>query len=146
MSPIGIRGFDFSGALASTGSINIRLLTKPVTSRKHRLFDGRVSQMTVRESARTAAAIHRKLRALAAVFSDPAAAKANAERLKARLEEQLPQEPTPTEPTPGTAWTNIIFRLGQGVKQMTSSPPSSKRDWTDYAFRLGKMFRRGLKR
>ncbi len=105
--------------------------------------------MTVRESARTAAAIHRKLRALAAVFSDPAATeheKANAERLKARLEEQLPQEPTPTEPTPSAAWPNIMFRLGQGVKQMTSSPPSLKGDWTDYAFRLGKMFRRGLKR
>jgi hypothetical protein len=54
--------------------------------------------MTIREGARTAAAIHRKLRGLAAVFSNPAATeheKANAERLKARLEEQLPQEPPP---------------------------------------------------
>jgi hypothetical protein len=115
--------------------------------------------MTIREGARTAAAIHRKLRGLAAVFSDPAATeheKANAERLKARLEEQLPQEPTPTEaaptetapsePTPGAAWTNIMFRLGRGVREMKSPPPSPKGDWTDHAFRLGRMLRRGFKR
>jgi hypothetical protein len=43
--------------------------------------------MTIREGARTAAAIHRKLRGLASVFSDAAATeheKATAERLKAR--------------------------------------------------------------
>ena len=85
--------------------------------------------MTIREGARTAAAIHRKLRGLAAVFSDPAATeheKANAERLKARLEEQLPQEPTSSEPAPGEtapseAWTNIVFRLGRGVREIISS-------------------------
>jgi hypothetical protein len=137
----------------------LQLLTTPVTSRKHHVFDGRVSHMTIRDSARSAAAIHRKLRGLAAVFSDPAATeheKANAERLKARLEKQLPQEPTPTEaaptetapsePTPGAAWTNIMFRLGRGVREMKSPPPSPKRDWTDHAFRLGRMLRRGLKR
>jgi hypothetical protein len=105
--------------------------------------------MTIRESARTAAAIQRKLRALAAVFSDPATTeheKANAERLKARLEEQMPQEPTPIEPTPSAAWTNIMFRLGRGVREMTSSPSSPKGDWTDHAFRLGRMLRRGLKK
>jgi hypothetical protein len=110
--------------------------------------------MTIREGARTAAAIHRKLRGLAAVFSDPAATeheKANAERLKARLEEQLPQEPAPSEPArseaaPGAAWTNIIFRLGRGVREMKSPPSSPKGDWTDHAFRLGRTLRRGLKR
>jgi hypothetical protein len=121
--------------------------------------------MTIRDNARTAAAIHRKLRGLAAVFSDPAATeheKANAERLKARLEEQLPPEPAPiepaptepaptepapTEPAPGAGWTNIMFRLGRGVRVVKSSaPPSPKNDWTDHAFRLGRMFRRGLKR
>jgi len=111
--------------------------------------------ITVRDSARTAAVIHRKLRGLAAVFSDPAATeheKANAERLKARLEEQLPPEPTPiepapTEPAPGAGWTNIMFKLGRGVRVVKSSaPPSPKGDWTDHAFRLGRMFRRGLKR
>ena len=105
--------------------------------------------MTIREGARTAAAIHRKLRGLAAVFSDPAATeheKATAERLKARLEEQLPQEPAPSEPAPSAAWTNIMFRLGQGVREITSPPPSPKGDWTDHAFRLGRMLRRGLKR
>jgi hypothetical protein len=116
--------------------------------------------MTIRDNVRTAAAIHRKLRGLAAVFSDPAATeheKANAERLKARLEEQLPPEPTPiepgppepapTEPAPGAGWTNIMFKLGRGVRVVKSSaPPSPKNDWTDHAFRLGRMFRRGLKR
>ena len=110
--------------------------------------------MTVRDSARTAAVIHRKLRGLAAVFSDPAATeheKANAERLKARLEEQLPQEPTPSETAPSetapsAAWTNIVFRLGRGVREITSPPPSPKGDWTDHAFRLGRMLGRGLKR
>ena len=107
--------------------------------------------MTVRDSARTAAVIHRKLRGLAAVFSDEHE-KANAERLKARLEEQLPPEPTPIEPAPterapGAGWTNIMFNLGRGVRVVKSSaPPSPKGDWTDHAFRLGRMFRRGLKR
>jgi hypothetical protein len=99
--------------------------------------------MPISETARSAAAIHRKLRALAAVFSDPAATeneKANAERLKGRLESQLGQEATSEG-----AWTGIMFRLGRGVKEMTSQP-SPKGDWTDHAFRLGKMLRRGFKR
>ena len=74
--------------------------------------------MPIIESVRTAAAIHRKLRGLAAVFSDPAATeheKANAERLKTRLEEQLPPEPAPS-----AASTNIMFRLGRGVRGLTA--------------------------
>jgi hypothetical protein len=99
--------------------------------------------MPINGNARSAAAIHRKLRALAAVFLDPAATeneKANAERLKERLEKQLSQESTPEG-----AWTKIMFQLGRGVKEITS-PPSPKGDWTDHAFRLGKMLRRGFKR
>jgi hypothetical protein len=110
--------------------------------------------MPISESARSAAAIHRKLRALAAVFSDPAATeheKANAERLKGRLEKQLTEEATPegaAEATPEGAegaWTGLMFRLGKGVKEITSAP-SPKGDWTDHAFRLGRMLRKGFKR
>jgi hypothetical protein len=99
--------------------------------------------MPISDNARAAAAIHRKLRALAAIFSDPAATeaeKSNAERLKVRLEEHLDQE-TPPE----RAWTSLMFRLGQGVRDI-SSAPAPKGDWTDHAFRLGRMFRKGLKR
>jgi hypothetical protein len=109
-------------------------------------FDDRTWQMPISESARSAAAIHRKLRALAAVFSDRAATeheKANAERLKGRLEKQLTEEATP-EGAEG-AWTGLMFRLGKGVKEMTS-PPSQKGDWTDHAFRLGRMLRNSFKR
>jgi hypothetical protein len=98
--------------------------------------------MPIGESARSAEAIHRKLKALAAVFSDPSATeneKANAERLKGRLEAQLSQEATPEG-----IWTGIMFQLGRGVKEITSPPPP-KGDWTDRAFRLGRMFR-GFKR
>jgi hypothetical protein len=99
--------------------------------------------MPISENARAAAAIHRKLRALAAVFSDPAAnesEKSNAERLKVRLEDQLGQEAPPER-----AWTSLMFRLGQGVKEVTSAP-APKGDWTDHAFRLGRMFRKGSKK
>jgi hypothetical protein len=99
--------------------------------------------MPISESARSAAAIHRKLRGLAAVFADPAATeheKANAKELRERLEKQLGQEAKPDG-----AWTGIMFRLGQSVKEMTS-PPSPETDWTHHAFRLGRMFRRGFKR
>jgi hypothetical protein len=94
--------------------------------------------MPISENARSAAAIHRKLRALAAVFLDPAATeneKANAQRLKGRLEEQLSEEPTPER-----TWTDIMFRLGRGVKEI-KSPLSPKGDLTDHAFRLGRMLR-----
>jgi hypothetical protein len=99
--------------------------------------------MPISEGARAAAAIQRKLRALAAVFSDPAATEAekqNAERLKVRLEDQLDREAPPER-----AWTSVMFRLGQGVRDITSAP-APKGDWTDHAFRLGRMFRKGLKK
>ena len=69
------------------------------------------------EKTRSVEAIHRKLRALFAVFLDPAATKhekANAKGLKGRLEKQLSQEATPER-----AWTDIMFRLGRAVKEMT---------------------------
>ena len=99
--------------------------------------------MPISENARSAAALHRKLRGLAAVFADPAATeheKANAKELKGRLEQQLGEEAKPDE-----AWTGIMFRLGQSVKEMTS-PPSPKTDWTHHAFRFGRMFRRSFKK
>jgi hypothetical protein len=104
--------------------------------------------MPISDNARAAAAIHRKLRALAAVFSDPAATeseKTNAERLKARLEDQLDREAPPVEAPPDRAWTSFMFRLGRGAREMTSAP-APKGDWTDHAFRLGRIFRKGLKR
>jgi len=106
-------------------------------------FGDRMWQMPISEAARSAAAIHRKLRGLAAVFADPAATeheKANAKELKGRLEKRLGEEAKPEG-----AWTGIMFRLGQGVKEMTS-PASPGSDWTHRAFRLGRMFRRGFKR
>ena len=102
--------------------------------------------MAISENARLAANIHRKLRALGAVFTDPAATeneKANAKRLQDRLEGQLGQEAAPE----GTL-TGIMFRLGQGVKEIASPPPAkaAKGDWTDHAFRLGRLFRKGFKK
>jgi hypothetical protein len=99
--------------------------------------------MPIGENGKAAAAIHRKLRALSAVFFDPAATeneKANAERLKAVLADQLNQEATPDR-----AWTDIMFRLGRGVKEI-ATPPPVKGNWTDHAFRLGRLVRNGLKR
>jgi len=97
--------------------------------------------MPLTDNAMSPGAIRRKLRGLAAVLLDPAATeaeKANAETLTARLEKQLPQETKPR-------WTDIMFRLGRGVKQMTSVP-SPRGDWTDHAFRLGRMLRRAGKK
>jgi len=105
----------------------------------------------VSQNAWSAEAIHRKLRAIAAVLLDPAATeneRANAQALKLRLQEQLGQKATAT---PEGTWTGILFRLGRGVKQIkeikqSTSPPSPKGDWTDNAFRLGKLFRRSFKK
>jgi hypothetical protein len=99
--------------------------------------------MPLSDNARSSGAIDRKLKALTAVFLDPAATeaeKANADRLKARLEERLSREAAPE-----VRWTDIMFRLGRGVKAMTSLP-SPKGDWTDHAFRLGRMLRRAVKK
>ncbi len=102
--------------------------------------------MPINEMAKAAAAMHRKLRAIAAVLVDPAATeheRANAEALKTRLERQLGgQDRAQGE------WRDIMFRLGRTVKDMkeSRSPPSPKGDWTDHAFRLGRALRRGFKK
>jgi hypothetical protein len=100
--------------------------------------------MPLSGNPKAAEGIRRKLRALAAMFSDPAATepeKANAERLKARLEQQLPQDDAGEG-----KWTDAMFRLGKGIKEITSPPPSPKGDWTDHAYRLGRMLGRGFKK
>jgi hypothetical protein len=102
--------------------------------------------MPMSESARFAEAVHRKLRAIAAVLADPAATvheRNNAEALKKRLEKQIMQEEIPQG-----AWTGIMFRIGRAVKEIkrSTSPPTPKGDWTDHAFRLGRTLRRGLKK
>jgi hypothetical protein len=105
-----------------------------------------ISQMPKNEMAKAAAAMHRKLRAIAAVLVDPAATeheRANAEALKIRLEKQLRHETAPQG-----SWRDIMFRLGRTVEDMkvSTSPPAPKSDWTDHAFRVGKALRRGFKR
>jgi hypothetical protein len=102
--------------------------------------------MPISEKKRFAEAIHRKLRAIAAVLLDPAATeheRTNAEALKIRLEVRLRQEATPEG-----AWTDIMFRLGRAAKEVkqSTSPSSPKNDWTDHAFRLGRTLRKGLKK
>jgi hypothetical protein len=99
--------------------------------------------MPISDNARSAEAIRRKLRALAAVFLDPAATeheKASAKVLKGRLETQLDQKATSEG-----GRTAIMFRLGRVVREITSSRPA-KTDWTDHAFRLGRIIRRGIKK
>ena len=109
--------------------------------------------MIANENASPTATIRRKLRALAAVLGDRATTeheRANAQGLKARLEEQLKQQlkqqttPDKPAPTPEGPWTGIMFRLGRGIRETTSTP-SPNRHWTDHAFRLGKIVRRLLK-
>jgi hypothetical protein len=103
------------------------------------------------QNVQSAAAIRRKLRAIAAVLLDPAATeneRANAQSLKLRLQSRLGQEARAA--SEGT-WTGLLFRLGRGVKQIkdikqSTSPPSPKGDWTDNAFRLGRLFRGGFKK
>jgi len=83
------------------------------------------------------------------VLLDPAATgpeRANAKELKERLEQRLSQAAAPeSNATPEGKWTDIMLRLGRGVKDIVSVP-SPKGDWTDHAFRLGRMLRRGLKK
>jgi hypothetical protein len=97
------------------------------------------------EIGRSAEAISRKLRAIAATLLDPAATgheRANAEALKIRLEKKLRPEAT----SQGT-WSDIMFRLGRAVKEIkqSTSPSPVRGDWTDHAFRLGRTLRKGFK-
>jgi hypothetical protein len=109
-------------------------------------FDDRIWQMPVKDMARSAAAIHRKLRAIAAVLLDPAATeheRSTAEVLKLRLEKQLKQNAAPERPA-----TDIMFRLGRAVKEIgkSTSASSPKSDWTDHAFRLGRALREAFRK
>jgi hypothetical protein len=102
--------------------------------------------MTTNAKTNSAEALHRKLRAVEAVFEDPAATeheRANAKALKAQLEKQLRRKGVPEGD-----WTDAVFRMGRTVKELarSSASPSPKGDWTDHAFRLGKTFRRGFKK
>jgi hypothetical protein len=93
--------------------------------------------MPINEAAKSAAAICRKLRALAAVLGHPNTTeheRANAEGLRVRLERKLAHETSPDAPRAG-----IMFRLGRSVRQATTQGPN--RDWTDHAFRAGKLVR-----
>ena len=92
------------------------------------------------------ASVRRKLRAVAAIITDPAATeheKRNAQAVKARLERRLREAGAPAGD-----WTDNAFRLGKWAKELdqSSSPTSLKEDWTDSAHRLGKVLRRGYKR
>lgn len=98
------------------------------------------------ETASSADALHRKLRAVTAVLEDPAATeheRANARALKARLEAQLRQAGRPEGD-----WTDIVFRVGRAIQEIKKStaPPDPRGDWTDAAFRLGRAVRRGFNR
>jgi hypothetical protein len=93
--------------------------------------------MPISEAAKSAATIHRKLRAIAAVLHDPTTTeheRANAESLRVRLASKLRHETQPA-----STQTSIMFRLGRGVRQVTT--PGPNRDWTDHAFQAGKLFR-----
>jgi hypothetical protein len=102
--------------------------------------------MPMNEVARSAAAIHRKLRAIRAVLLDPAATeheRTNAKVLKLRLEKQIQQDATAQARA-----TGVMFRLGRAVREIgkSTSPSSAKGDWTDHAFRLGRALREAFKK
>ena len=89
--------------------------------------------------------IRRKLRALSALARNAGATeheRANAEALKARLQQRLREAGEPAGD-----WTDNAFRLGRRVKELAkdTAPGSPKGDWTDNAFRLGKVLRLGYK-
>jgi hypothetical protein len=116
-----------------------------IASSQQARFDPRMSPVPMK-NAPSAEAIHRKLRAIAAVLTDPAATeneRSNAQALKLRLEKRLGRQ-APSQ----AAWTDVLFRLGRGVREIKQStaPPAPKGDWTDGAFRLGRMFRKGFKK
>src|SRR5215471_5323970 len=91
----------------------------------------------------SAGSLRRKLRGIAALIKDRSATeneRANAEALKARLEQQLREAGVPAGD-----WTDNAFRLGRWAKEVreSASPASPRGDWTDHARGLGKMLRRG---
>ena len=102
--------------------------------------------MPISENARSAEAIHRKLRSLRRVLKDAAVTeheRANAEVLKTRLEKKLLEQGAPNGD-----WTDIVFRLGRKVRELkkVTSPPPSGSGTSKIAFQLGRTLREGLKR
>jgi hypothetical protein len=92
------------------------------------------------------AALHRKLQRLGAVLKDPSVTeheRANAEALKARVEASLRKAGVPKGD-----WTDILFRLGRTVQEMTktTAPPPSSSGASKIGFRLGRTLREGLKK
>jgi hypothetical protein len=90
--------------------------------------------------------LRRKLRGVVALLQDPAATeheRANAEALKKRLEKILKQRGVPSGD-----WSDIVFRLGRGVKKAVRStaPPVPTGGWTDTAFRAGRTLRQAIKK
>jgi hypothetical protein len=90
--------------------------------------------------------LRRKLRALSLFAQNPGATeheRANAEALKARLQQRLKEAGEPAGD-----WTDNAFRLGRRAKELARavSPESPNGDWTDNAFRLGKALRRSYKK
>jgi hypothetical protein len=102
-----------------------------------------MAPMPTDKPAQYFAALHRKLRGVAALLRDRAATgpeKATAEAIKARLERQLREEGAPAGD-----WTDIAFRFGRTVKKMGKAAPGAPADdWTKHAFQLGKALRRGI--
>jgi hypothetical protein len=95
---------------------------------------------------RSAEAVRRKLRAVAALVTDKGATepeRSTAAAVKARLERRLE-----AAGEPAGDWTDNAFRLGRIVRGAAQStqPRAPKGDWTDGALRLGKALRRGYKR
>ncbi|HEY3910125.1 MAG TPA: hypothetical protein VGM07_09555 [Stellaceae bacterium] len=102
---------------------------------------GRISSLTG-----SVEALRRKLRAVAAVVEDRGATKhekANAQALKARLEQRLR-----AAGAPAGDWTDQVFRLGKWTSKIrqSTSPASPNGDWTDTAHRFGKALRQGYRK
>jgi hypothetical protein len=102
--------------------------------------------MRISELTRSVGALRRKLRAVTAIVEDAGATeheRANAEAVKARLEQRLREAGTPAGD-----WTDNIFRLGRWAKETRKSAAlaSVQSDWTVNAFQLGKALRRGYTR
>ena len=102
--------------------------------------------MRVIEVMKSVASVRRKLRAVTAMVEDAGATeheRANAQTVKARLEQRLREAGTPAGD-----WTDNAFRLGRWAKEVrtATSPASPKEDWTDNAHRLGRVLRRSYKR
>jgi hypothetical protein len=102
--------------------------------------------MPIGQSVKSVAALQRKLRGIVALLQDKGATqheRANAEALKARLEQRLRQAGVPEGD-----WTDIAFRLGRKVQELKKStaPPAPTGEWTENAFRLGRVLGRGLKK